>query len=372
MEEIIERRREGSKSFSLGNGRTRLTAYPGPIHYKDHYDDPKEQWKDIDLTWEDNKITKAPYILVHNDNEIIVTNKRTGAVHTLEILEKAKLSWQRTRSRAQARLEGEIIEIIPGRAFVRFRRSLKTADRPLESRFRIEGDPKKIRCLASHASGILAVDSSIKDGILTEAIRLPKGPLKFPVHLDPTIDEYEIEASTDDVFWTDFPDSDYQRDFLHVGAGHGAYDVPVYTPDYYAYCGCGLRFIDIDIEPNSIIHSAYLTFRASASRSGMVRTDILVEKDADPATYPDNLGDFMVRRDNVPLSGPLTEWDFETPWVKGLDYDSIDIGWQIQYLIEDAEWVALNAISLFWDDKRHRTAPTWLHRLAYSWDAANP
>jgi hypothetical protein len=372
MEEIIERRREGSKTFALGNGRMRLEAFPGPVHYKDNYDNSKEPWKDIDLTWEDNKITKAPYILIHDGKRITVTNKKTGEVHSLEILEKAKLIWERTRSRARAKLEGEIIEVIPGRSFVRFRRSIKSLDRPLESQFLLEGDPKKIRSLASHAKGQLDVGVEIKDGILTETIMAHAKDLQFPVRIDPTIDEYEGGASTDDTFWTDFPDSDYKIDWEHVGAGHGASDPPAYSPTYPAWCGCGLRFIDVDIEPNSIIHEAYLTLRASASRSGMVRSDVLVEKDPDPATYPAGIGAFLVRRANVPLQGPLTEWDFDTPWVKGLDYDSIDFAWQVQYLIEDPGWVALNAISVFWDDKRHRTNPFLLHRLAYSWDAANP
>jgi hypothetical protein len=372
MEEIIERRREGSKTFSLENGRKRLEAFPGPVHYKDNYDNPKEPWKDIDLTWEDNKITKAPYILVHDENLITVTNKKTGAVHSLELIEKSKLIWERTRSRARARLEGEVIEVIPGRAFVRFRRSIKSPDHPLISRFRIEGDPKKVRFLASSPHGRLTVEAEIKDGILTETIKPSKKPLQFPVRIDPTIDEYSIEASTDDVFWTDFPDSDYQRDFLHVGAGHGVFLPPDYIPTPLAYCGCGLRFIDIDIEKDSIIHAAYLTFRASASRSGLVRTDILVEKDADPDTYPDNLGDFQARRANTPMEGTLTAWDFDTAWVKGLDYDSKDFAWQVQYNIELDDWVALNALSIFWDDKRHRTNPFSIFRVAYSWDAANP
>ena len=371
MEEIIERRREGSKTFALANGRKRLEAFPGPVHYKDNYDNPKEPWKDIDLTWEDNKILKAPYVLVHDGNLITVTNKKTGEVHSLELIEKSKLIWERTRSRARARIEGEVIEVIPGRSFIRFRRSIKSPEHSLESQWKIEGDPKKIRSLASHADGPLAVEAKIKDGILTEKITLPKTPIKFPIRFDPTIDEYAIEASTDDVFWCDPPSNDYMLDWEHVAAGLGVQDVPDYAPPFYPiqHAGCGLRFIDIDIEKDSIIHAAYLTFRASASRIGQVRTDILIEQDPDPDTYPALKADFMTRRANVPVAGTLTAWDFDTAWVKGLDYDSIDFAWQVQYLIEDELWVALNAISLFWDDMRHRSTS---HRLAYSWDAANP
>jgi hypothetical protein len=371
MQEIIERRREGSKSFALGNGRTRLEAFTGPVHYKEHYDDPKEPWKDIDLAWEDNKITKAPYILVHKDKTIVVTNRKTGEIHELELLEKATLRWERSRSRARARLEGEVIEIIPGRSFVRFRRSIKTIDRPLESQWRLDGDPKKMRFLASCPIGALPVEAKIKDGILSEVIKPHKG-IGYPVRFDPTIDEYDITASTDDIIFLDYT-HEYSRDFEHIGVGFNPQDPPTWPPHPLDRAGCGMRFLDIDIEKDSIIHSAYLTFRASASRGmgGVMRTDILVEKDVDPATYPDNLTDFLTRRGNTAVPGSLSAWDFSTAWIKGQDYDSNDFAWQVQFLIEDADWVALNPISIFWDDLRHRGDLTE-HRLAYSWDAANP
>jgi len=368
MEEIIEKRRECSKVFDRGKGIQRIEAYTGPMHYKDHYDDPEEQWKDIDLTWQANKITKAPYILVHDDKVITITNKKTGEVHSLELLDNSKLRWERTRGLARARLEGETVEVIAGRAFVRFRRRIKNADHPLISKFRLEGDPKKMRFLASDPGGALSVEHSIKDGILIETVN-PKRALKFPVRIDPTIDEYEVAASTDDVFYCDLGSGNYWRDFIHVGAGYQAQDVPEFPPVLLSSAGCGMRFIDIDIEPNSIIHAAFLTLRASVSRDGMIRSEILVESDPDPATYPATMDEFLVRRQNTPTTGVY--WDFDTSWVKGQDYDSPDFAWQVQYLIEDPDWVALNAISVFWDDLKHRTG-VGAHRLAYSWDAANP
>jgi hypothetical protein len=371
MEEIIEKRRESNKTFDLGKGKKRIEAFAGPIHYKEHYDDPKEQWKDIDLTWEDNKITRAPYILVHKGNAISVTNRKTGEVHELELLEKTKLRWERTRTRARARLEDEVIEIIPGRAFVRFRRGIKSSNRPLETQWRLNGDPKKMRFLASCPAGRLPVEATIKDGILSEIIK-PRKELSFPIRFDPTIDTYEVTASTDDIIWLDYT-SEYSRDFEHVGAGFNPQDPPTWPPHPLDRAGCAMRFVDIDIEKDSIISAAYLTFRASASRgmAGMMRTDILVEEDVDPATYPDNLADFLTRRGNTPSPGALTAWDFSTVWTKGQDYPSGDFAWQIQLLIEDDDWVALNPISVFWDDQRHRGDLTE-HRLAYSWDAANP
>jgi hypothetical protein len=376
MEEIITRRREASKTFDLGKGKKRLEAYQGPIHYKDHYDDPEEPWKDIDLTWEDNKILKAPYTLVHEGNQITVTNKRDGEVHLLELLGYPHLLWQRTRSRARAKLEGEFVEIIPGRSTVRYRRTIGSAEKPQITKYKIEGNLARVRFCGSSPDHPLEVETEKNGNIITERIKAPKESLRFPIRIDPTIDEYAVGASTDDIFWSDAPLHDYMRDWEHIGAGYYAFYPPGYDPASKTYCGSAMRFQDIDIEKDSIISSAYLTLRASATRVGLVRTSLYVENAAAPATYPATIADFFTRRANTMWLPPgfWPFWDFDTPWIKGQDYDSWDFFYQVQNIINGEDWVALNPISVFWDDQGHRTAadPTGIHRLAYSWDAANP
>ena len=59
------------------------------IHYKDNYKDDSEQWKDIDLSFdEQNRITKAPYELtVDTDNySITIKDKKTGQVSSLKLI----------------------------------------------------------------------------------------------------------------------------------------------------------------------------------------------------------------------------------------------------------------------------------------------
>jgi hypothetical protein len=60
--EIIQLRRGSSKTFDLGNGEKRVSTLLGAVHYKDNYQDNAEDWKEIDLTIdEDNRVTSAPY-----------------------------------------------------------------------------------------------------------------------------------------------------------------------------------------------------------------------------------------------------------------------------------------------------------------------
>jgi len=53
-EEIISERTESSKTYCLEDGSYAQDIYIGAIHYKDNYADDSEQWKDIDLTFDEN------------------------------------------------------------------------------------------------------------------------------------------------------------------------------------------------------------------------------------------------------------------------------------------------------------------------------
>ncbi|GAI71480.1 unnamed protein product [marine sediment metagenome] len=70
QKELIGKRTANSKTFDIGNGRRQLVVSIGDVHYKDNYADLSEKWKDIDLIWEGNRITKAPYALIHEGNKL--------------------------------------------------------------------------------------------------------------------------------------------------------------------------------------------------------------------------------------------------------------------------------------------------------------
>ena len=88
-EEIISERTESSKTYYLEDGSYAQISI-GAIHYKDNYADDAEQWKDIDLTFDDqNRITQAPYELsVDTENySITVKDKMTDQVTTLKLIQ---------------------------------------------------------------------------------------------------------------------------------------------------------------------------------------------------------------------------------------------------------------------------------------------
>ena len=87
MNELVSLRQENSKTFDLGDGKHAWEGTIGAIHYKDDYSDKSEAWKDIDLTWEGNCISKAQYELTLEGKKITVKDKKTGEVSTIELLE---------------------------------------------------------------------------------------------------------------------------------------------------------------------------------------------------------------------------------------------------------------------------------------------
>jgi hypothetical protein len=88
-EEIISERTETSKKYYLGDNSYALDVSLSAIHYKDNYQDKSEQWKDIDLIFDDqNSITKAPYELTVDTGNysITVKDKKTGQITSLKLI----------------------------------------------------------------------------------------------------------------------------------------------------------------------------------------------------------------------------------------------------------------------------------------------
>jgi len=196
--EVIEKRTPTSKTYYLGNSRYALDSYIGAIHYKDDYADPKEQWKDIDLTWEGNRITKAPYELTLEGNKVTVRDKKTGEISTIELLEIGGIPippqvWERSKGLAKAFATD--LEIVVGNGSVSFARILKSDKAAVEAKYRITGN-MLLRVKASDTEDELPVEWSVKDGTLTETLK-PDRPIKYPVRIDPTL-EVQVGADTDD------------------------------------------------------------------------------------------------------------------------------------------------------------------------------
>lgn len=185
MLEVLSLRTENSKTFDLGNGQRRLDAHIGAIHYKDNYSDKSEQWKDIDLRWEGNRITKAPYELTLEGNKVTIRDKKSGEVSTIELLEIGGESVSLTTQKDVA--PDTDLEIVAGNNSIRITRVLKSEKAPVSAKFKVTGN------WAVHAKdateGIeneLPVESILVDGVLTETLK-PNRPIKYPVRIDPTL-----------------------------------------------------------------------------------------------------------------------------------------------------------------------------------------
>lgn len=76
ISEVINLRTEYSKTFNLGNGKYRLYPEKQLVHFKDDYADKKEEWKTINLEWENNKVVNAPYTLEKIDDTYYITDRR--------------------------------------------------------------------------------------------------------------------------------------------------------------------------------------------------------------------------------------------------------------------------------------------------------
>jgi len=86
MAELIAHRTECSKLYDLGGRRRGLDCHIGAIHYRDNYASD-EPWKEINLDWEGNRITRAPYELTLEGNKATVKDKKIGEISTIELLE---------------------------------------------------------------------------------------------------------------------------------------------------------------------------------------------------------------------------------------------------------------------------------------------
>ena len=329
-QELIEKRQENSKQFSLDSKRRQLRVSIGAIHYKDNYADDKEMWKDIDLTWEDKKIARAPYELAVDDYKLTIRNKKTGKVSTIEIdtIAGKKLAtpiWQFSEGLARVSniaLDTDL-EIVAEFGAVRFTRILKSNKAPIEAKFKVAGD---FVVRASDADGEIPVESTLVDGILTETLGLADRPIKYPVRIDPT---YQVGTGADDGVWylTTFNNSADQTYLGNAGASMTSY----------------WRFTLVDIPQGSTIDTAYLIFRSKGDNGGTTCNVLLDANDADTAVAPTSAADGN-GKDRTTENAP---WNSIPAWSYLEVVNSPSIVSPVQEVINRPGWVALNALMIF-------------------------
>ena len=328
-DEIVELRRENSKTFDLGKGKHQAVISIGAIHYKDNYADPGEQWRDIDLTWVGNKITKAPYELTLDGKKITIKDKRSGEISSIELLDSQPA--------------GLPFEIILEYTRVSFRHTIPSDKVPFEAKFKIVGKVSYLTTNAFDDDGELELDTSLVAGILTEKITSVKDketgavrPAKSNIRIDPT---WKVGASTDDCFRR--LSSDYFsliEPTFQVGA------TTAVNRD-----GSGARFTNITIPQGATIdNGTHLTLRCRTSRTGTVVRSRISAEDVDDAVTFSTSANFDTRY--AARTTARVDWDGIGAQTAGVDYDSPEIKTVIQEITDRGGWASGQDIVIFWED----------------------
>ena len=204
MQEIISLRTEESKTFNIGANQRRVEIAIGAIHYKDDYKDSKEQWKEIDLTIVDGKVTKAPYTLVIDANKVTVTDKKTGKVSVVELSHigserLSKSSFDVTDKASKKNISPDVdYDLVLTESSVKFQRTIKSAEAIKDATFKIsgdldvsyhaydaEGDPVEVEITTSKSGEITESFKSEKDFVKDG--KAEKKAVVYPVKIDPTL-----------------------------------------------------------------------------------------------------------------------------------------------------------------------------------------
>lgn len=351
-EEMVKLRTETSKTYYLGENERGLEISVGAIHYKNNYADPQEQWKDIDLTWEGNRITKAPYELVLDGNKATLRDKRTDEVSTIELLDikPAGLEWM----------------IIPEFSSVRFQHILSSDKIPFEARFKVTGSiPFLTR--AYDDKGELVLETSLIDGILTEKLskvrdketRLTRVAVGS-IRVDPT---WQIGASSDDCARRLVPNY-WSLTFIVVNAGRDGVS-------YYGHGG-GMRFTSITIPQGTTVSTSYLNLIAYSTLSGTAAMTRVSAEDVDDApTFANDSDAFDARWANRTTA--RVDWDYIPDWTAEVEYNSPEIKTVIQEIVDRVGWASGNDIVIFWDDFEQRSPAVEGRNMrdAYSYDSSS-
>ncbi len=335
MQELPEKRQENSKRFRVDSKTRQLVVSIGAVHYKDDYADQRESWKDIDLTWEGNKITKAPYELTLDGKKITIKDKKSGEVSTIELLDSKPvgLKW----------------EIVPEHTRVSFRHTLSPDKVPFEARFKIVGNIPFLRTRALDDEGELELETSIVGGILTEKLTSIRNketgvvrPAKGQIRIDPT---YQVGTSSDDAFRR-LEDDFWSLTNIYGSAGSDS------AINYKN--GAGMRFLNMIIPKGSSIDTAKLTLRAAINRAGTVCNTRISAEDVDDAiTFADDSGAFDTRW--AARTTARVDWDGIAAWTAGVDYDSPEIKTVIQEIVDRGGWASGQDMVIFWDDFEDRS-----------------
>jgi len=377
---LIEKRTLNSKTFHLGGRKYALDASIGSIHYKDNPRDEAEQWKDIDTTIIDGRVTKAPY-----DLDIYLTgmpgfhykSKESGEFDVR--LKTARQVIRRSPERAEEltpiiptpKIEGNKViweniypdtdvVLIAGNNGVLLQRILKSAESPLEYDVDIQEVQEGITRLlplkpAIDANGqqLAMVETKIAGGrtekLKLEVLDIEAKPITYPIVDATVLDEY-VGASADDGH-TREDGSVWDNDESRIYAGE--YWASGKEDQLWA------RFDNVTIPDGATIGTSYLSLYVDYKDAGNKEV-VSADDQSDPAA-PANYADHRGRARTTANSGA---WE-----VAAIDdyQNSPSITDVIQELVNSYDYSAGDhAIQILVD--RHATCSSYCGISARSYD----
>lgn len=357
--EITSLRQENTKTYDAGNGQYTLEVHLGPVHYKDDYSNVFESWKDIDLNWQGNTITTAPYELTVTGNTITIRDKKTGKESQIELLSTNKvestLSWQFSEGKAEATGAFDIpITIIAEDSAVRFRHTLSPTTTSFEAQYRVTGDVP-FNCYAFDDLDMLKVTYTHEKDILTEKLTVSR-PTEGNISIDPT---WQVGQSSDDASVCN-----EGNNAPYWNLTYGNYRCGYLSSDYEDFSSAAL-FSNVTIPANALIQTAHLLLVCRETRdSNDVNTRLRCQANVNPSTFSDK-ADF----DGRTWTTAYTYWDAIEAWVFDEEYDSADFADCVQEVIEMDGWSSGNPIAVLWDDFEQRSTQTInYNRTSYAYD----
>lgn len=320
---MVSERTENSKKYYLGENSYGLDVSIGPIHYKDNYTDKQEQWKDIDLTFENSRITKAPYILSVNQNDkaFTITDKKTSKTASIKLTKIGDIETKDVEEKTAKISAGKIhwdiavadldLAITATNSGVSFDWVVKSLEAPHEVEFEIEdgGLPVRYRGLDADKETVEVLTRQVGNRIIE---KIEKGGT-YPKTINPMIETSVSNGNNDgtiDMYYNNYLPSD---GLLGVG----------YSPLHSWY-----RFTGFTV-PSGVTISANSYVRLTAwTKSGSTIYTRLYFDDQQYPSYPTSIADY----NNRMLTSNYTDWQITT-WNNNTPYNSPSLQVPLQELV---------------------------------------
>lgn len=339
--ERIDLRTETSTTYQTGKNTYRTEISIAPKYYKNNYNDDKELWKPIDLSFDsNNSITKAPYILNVNTGNmsLSVHNKKTGEDSTIGLIQIGTGQGKDKKNGiTPVKNTGNItwldyvsgldVSIIATSTSVAFSRTIKYPGVATDASFDITGN---VSYSARNNKGKSLTVGKIKNGKnVTENVS-DLNNNDYPVIIDPVVN---INPGKSGYILSTAPDASFPGGDLSVGNSAGnifrsllEFTLPVDIPSNNATISATLGLYSVVSPVGLNIVSANLT------RTGWVQSEASWNNYKAVTPWTTAGGDYTTVGNSITtISSGWNYWDVK---------DHINVGYPVEILLKSTNEVS--------------------------------